>query len=163
MAAGILLPFLNRFQDERLLLSAHASNATEPASTGGRSQFIQRAHAERGVKERDGFWTDSLQTEQVQHGWRELLQELLMKLADACGSKLNDLGRELLATSRQLAQPGGIELADGLSPARNRVRGSPVCADFESVFSFDLQQVGDLREDARDRPVIHASGRPARW
>ena len=53
--------------------------------------------------------------------------------------ELANLGREILSDAGHLPQPGVIELADGVGPCRDCVRGRAVRANLEGVRALDLQ------------------------
>ena len=78
-------------------------------------------------------------------------EQLLMIAAGAGVDQLADLGREILADARQLAELASSSRDTASPPRADRLGGGTVCADLEGVFAFDLEQVGDLAEDLRDR------------
>ena len=130
VAAGVTLPFLERLEDQRFLLRAHAAERANPAVGRRRFEILERADAELAVERRDGLRPDALQVEQVEDRRRKLGDELAMVLGVAGLGDLADAGGEVLADAGNLAQPGVVERrrarADGWRRCRRRCgrRGS---------------------------------------
>jgi hypothetical protein len=66
MAAGVPGSLLDRGEDLRLLLRAHALEAAQPAGARRRRQVLDAADLERGVEHRHRLRTDALQPEQLE-------------------------------------------------------------------------------------------------
>ena len=100
---------------------------------------------------------------------RQLVEQAQLPGAD----DLADLAREVLADARDVGQPRGTPARhrpDGLRVLLDRPRGVAVGADAERVRALDVEQLGDLAEDARHLGVLdaggggaHAAPAPARW
>ena len=70
----MLLPFFERFQDERFLFRAHPFQLADPSVFAGGLQLVERAHAELRVQLRDRLGPDALQMKQIQDGRRKLFE-----------------------------------------------------------------------------------------
>jgi hypothetical protein len=77
-------------------------------------------------------------------------------LALAGRRELADLLGEILPYAGQLAQLRLVNPLDRVWPGTDRVGSGAVRANLETVLSLDFEQVGDLSENPRDLPVIHA-------
>ena len=78
VAAGVLLPLLDRLQDQRFLLRAHSFELAQASVARGGGELLDRADVQRGVEQRHGLRPDALQAQQVEDGRRKLLQQLLV-------------------------------------------------------------------------------------
>ena len=120
--AGEPLPFLERLQDERFLLRAHAAERANPAVERGALEIVERADAELAIQRRDGLRPDALQVQQVEDGRRKLGDELAMVGGVAGLADLADARGEVLADARDLAQPGLVERRELVRVVRRRCR-----------------------------------------
>ncbi len=89
-------------QDERFLLRAHAFHLPDASVARCLFQLLERADAKVAVEPRDRLRPDPLQVQQVQHGRRKLLQQLLVVAAGAGVDELADLRRQILPDALQL-------------------------------------------------------------
>ena len=156
MAAAILLAFFDRPEDQRLFLCAHPLERAQAPGLRRLDQFFDAADVQLRVEQRDRLWTDALQAQQVENGRREFEEQILMKSDRPRVRQLANLLRQILADTRQFLQLLLVHAGNRIGPCTDRVRGGAIRANLEDVLALDLEQVGDLREDPRDRVVIHA-------
>ena len=122
--------FLERLEDQRLLLRAHALHAADAAVARRLLELLERADAELAVEPRDRLRPDALEVQQVQHGRRKLLQQFLVIRMAPVSTQLADLRGEVLADPRQRQplgrrQPGDARASRGRwSRRRSGTRGS---------------------------------------
>ena len=88
--AGEALALLERLEDERLLLGAHALQRADAALARRALEIVERPDLQAAVEERDRLRADPLQAQQVQDGRRKLLQQILMI---AAGAGVDELAR----------------------------------------------------------------------
>ena len=130
MAAGVALALLERLEDQRFLLRAHAPQRADPAVGGRALEVVERADAELAVERRDGLGPDTLQVQQVEDRRRKLGEELAVVLGVAGLGDLADPRGQILADAGNLAQARRVERrelrADGWRRCRRRcgTRGS---------------------------------------
>ena len=124
----------------------------------GPLEIVERADAELAIERRDRLRPDALQVQQVEDGRRKLGDELAVVLRVAGLGDLADARREVLADAGNLAQPGGVERRERVRMIGDDVGAVAIRADLERVVVLDLEQIGDLPEDARDAEVIQAAG-----
>ena len=150
MAAGVALPIVERLQDQRLLLGAHPAQGADLAVRGRLLEVFDRADAELAIEHRDGLRTDALQVEQVEDRRRKLGDQLAVELGVAGLDDLADPRGQILADAGNLAKPGHVERRQLVRMVGDDVGAVAVGADLERVVVLDLQQIGDLPEDARN-------------
>ncbi len=95
--AGRARPLFERFQDEGLFLRAHALEAAQAPLARSALEVVERADPELAVQHRHRLRSHALQTEQVENGRRELLQQRLVIGHGARVDELANLGVEVLA------------------------------------------------------------------
>src|SRR5262245_56014118 len=100
VTARVALPFLQRFEDERLLLRPHAAHGADAAARRCLLEIVEGADAQLAVQRRDGFRPDTLQAKQVEYARREFREELAMKGRVSCIGDLPDLAGEIFADAR---------------------------------------------------------------
>ena len=111
-------------------------------------------------KQGDGLRADALKAEQVENRRRKLLEQV----AVIPGARRSSAISRILA-ARSLPMPGiarscsSVQCGQPLGGVRDRVGGVAVRANLERVLALDLEQVGDLGEDARDGEVVHESAK----
>ncbi len=160
MPPGVALALLERLQDERLLFPAHAAQRAD-ASIGRRAlEVVERPDPELAVQRGHGLGADALQVEQIQNGRRKLGEELAMKGRAAGFGDLADSGGQILPDARNLAQPRFVERRELVRMVRGDVGAVAIRADLEGVVALDLQEIGNLAENARDAPG-YPSWRPS--
>ena len=124
MAAGVALAFLERLEDQRFLLRAHAAQRADAAVGRRAFEIVERADAELAVQRGDGLRADALQVQQVEDGRRKLGEQLAMKGRIAGLGDLADSRGQVLADAGNLAQPGVVErrelMRDGWRRCRRR-------------------------------------------
>ena len=131
MPAGEALALVERLEDERFLLRAHARAARGSGRRRGALEIVERADAELAIERRDGLRPDALQVQQVEDRRRKLGDAARGGNARVAGlGDLADARGEVLADAGNLAQPGLVERrrarADGWRRCRRRCgrRGS---------------------------------------
>ena len=130
VTAGVALPLLERFEDQRFLLGAHAAQRANPAVERGAFEIVERADVELAVQRGDRLGPDALQMQQVEDRRRKLGDELAMIVGAAGLGDLADSRGEIFADAGDLAQPRRVERAraraDGWRRCRRRCgrRGS---------------------------------------
>ena len=100
-------PLFEGFQDERFLLRAHALEIAEPSLARRALEVVERADAQIAIEHRDGLRSDALEAEEVQDGWRKLLEQISVVGDGARVDELDNLGVEILADAgdRRAARP----------------------------------------------------------
>ena len=142
--------------------------APMPRSARTRPSFAARSRSSSvripssRYKRGDGLGADALQVEQIENGRRELGQELPMKGRAAGFGDLANSGSQILPDAWNLAQPRFVEQSELVRMVHGDVGAVAIRANLERVVALDLQEIGNLPEDARDRQVIQAGGRPSR-
>ena len=86
MAAGVALALLERLEDQRLFLGAHAAEAANPAVGGRALEIVERADVELAVQRRHRLRSDALQMQQIEHRRRELRDQLAV-IGGICRSR----------------------------------------------------------------------------
>src|SRR5215203_3910487 len=76
---------------------------------------------------------------------------------------LANLGCEVLADSWDFAQPVDVQRCELVRMICRDVGDVAIRANLERVLALDLEQIGNLLEDARNRPIIQPAGLPSRW
>ena len=140
------LPLLERLEDERLLLRAHALEPADPALAGGALEVVERADFQAAVEQRDGLRADALQPEQVENRRRKFLEQLLVIATVPVSTSSRIFAAEILADPGDAETIGRRERGDGVAEVQNRIRGVSVRADLERVLVLDFEQVADLGE-----------------
>ena len=97
------------------------------------------------------FGPDALQVQQIEDRRRKLGDELAMVGGVAGLGDLADPRGEILADAGNLAQPVVVERRELVRMVGDDVGAVAVRANLERVVVLDLQEIGDLPEDARDR------------
>src|SRR4051812_7041415 len=158
MPACETLSFLERFEDQPLFLCAHPAQRPDAAVERRALEIVQRADAELAIQRRDGLRADSLQVEQIEHGRRKLGDELAMKRGIAGLGNLSNARGEILPDPWNLAKPGLVEPGEIVRMIRDDVAAIAVRANLERVVVLDLEEIGNLQQDARNRGVIQSAG-----
>ena len=157
------LALLERLEDERFLLRAHAAqgaNASVRGAARSRSSSVRMPSSRYSVA--TVFGPDALQVEQIENGRRELGEQLAMKGSVAGFGDLAD------SAARSLPMPG-------ISRSRSRRARRAACG-WLATMSAPLRYARILKglsflisrrsaifaKDARDREVIQAGGLPSR-
>ena len=154
--AGEPAALLERLEDQRLLLRAHAFQRAEAALAGGALEIVERPDPELLVEQRDGLRADALQVQQVEDGRRET------PAADPGDSGMSPVSTSSpIFAARSLPIPGSAEpfgrgeRGDALGMVRDGLGGVAIRADLERVLVLDLEEIADLGEDACDGEVVH--------
>ncbi len=157
-----LLPLVDRLEDQRFLPGAHAFQGANPAVCSSLLEFLERADAEFAVEDGDGLRADALEMQQVQNRRWKLRQQLLVELRVSRVDDLTDARRQILADAGNLPQRGCVERREVVGVVRDDVGAVAVRANLERILALDLEQVGDLAENPRDRDVIQREAPRAR-
>ena len=155
MSSGMLLPLGAGLENELLLLRAQALQLADPAVAARRLELVDRADAELRKQLGNGFRSDALKMKKVQNRRGELLEQVAMIASLAGFGDLADLRGELLADAGNGAELVFGAVRETLGCVCDCVGRIPVRADLERVLALDLEEVGNLREDARDGEVFH--------
>ena len=126
--AGDALALLERLEDQRFLLRAHALERADAAVARGLLEVVERPDAEPVIEQRDGLRPDALQAQQVEDGRRKLLQQLLV-VAGRCRSRR---ARAILP-ARSLPMPG---MREALGGGQVRRPASPRCAMVSAALRY---------------------------
>src|SRR5204862_2611290 len=117
---------------------------------------------ELAIQGRDGLGSDTLEVKQIENGRRKLGDELAMVGRVTGFGDFADARGEILADSRNFPQLGRLERCQLMRVIRGDVGAVAVRANLERIVVLDLEQVGDLPQDPRDREVIQAADLPSR-
>ena len=150
VTAGMRLALGDRLQDERFLLRAHALEAAERAGLGRRFEVVERGDAQRFVEQRHRLRPDTLQAQQVEDRRRELLEQLVAIGGRAGGGDVADARGEVLADAGDRQRSGRRSGRRAAGRVGDDLRGGAVGPDPERVLALQLEQVGDLVEQAGD-------------
>ncbi len=148
--AGESALFFESFQDERFFLCAHSFHVADASVARRRVEVLERANSKFAVEPCDSLGPDALKMQQVEDGRRKFLQQLLVIAHRAGLDQLADLRGDVLADARQRQALGRRHLRHSRGLVRNGLAGIPVRPDLERVLPFDLEEVADLGEDARN-------------
>ena len=157
VAAGMLLPLGARSKDELFLLRAQAFQRAHAAVAARGLELLYRLDAELGIQQRHRFWTDALQVEQIENSRREMLEQLPVITRFARLGNLPDLRCQIFADPLNSAQLVFVQICEFLGRVCDCLGRVSIGADLERILVLDFEQIGDLREDARDGEVFHVS------
>ena len=143
--------------DACLLLLLHPRQRPEAAVGDGRLEVPRARHAQPGPDQVHAARAQARDAQQLEQPGGDLGQQVLVERAAPRLQELPDLGLDALAHARQAGQrlAAPQDLADVVATALHRFRSHPVGADAERVVALDVQEVGDLVQDAADLPVVH--------
>ncbi len=148
------LSLVERFQNQRFLLCAHAFERAHTAVAACPFEIVDGADADVAVQCRDRLRTDALEVQHVEDAGRELREQLAVKVGVASLADVADPRGEVLADAGNLPQFRFVERGEIVRMIGSDVRAVAVCADLEGVVAFDLQEVRNLAKDSRDAGVI---------
>jgi hypothetical protein len=154
MAAGVLFPLVNGFQDEGFLLGSHPPDRADAAVARGPLEVVERLHPQLAIKRCHRFRSDALQPHHVENRRRKLRHQASVIFRSAGFGDFADPRRQVLADAGDFAQPGRIERRELVRMVGDDVGGVAVRADLERILVLDLEEIGDLLEHARDGVVI---------
>ena len=157
MPAGVLLPLGARPQNQLFLLRPQPFQAPHAAVAARGLELLDRLDAELRVQQGNRFRADALQVEQVENRRRELLEQILVITRLAGLGNLADLRSQILADAGDGAELLFAEIGKLVGRVRDGLGRVPVRANLERVLALDFEEIGDLREDARDGQVFHVS------
>ena len=157
VAARESLALVERLQDQRFLLRAHPLHRANPAVDAGFFEIVERSDIEIAIERRHRLRTHALQPQQIEDGRGELGDEIAMHRGVARLGNLADARGEILADAGNLPQAGLVEPSQIVRVVARDVGAVAVGADLERILALDLEQVGDLPENARDRGVIQTA------
>src|SRR5713226_4661351 len=149
---------LERLQDQRFFLGPHAAQRPDPAVPAGSLEIVERPNAKLTVEGRDGLGADPLQTQNVEDARREFGEQLAMVFRVARLADLTDPRGEVFADARDLPQARFVETPELVRVVGRDVGAVPIRANLERVLVLDLEEVGNLPENPRDRLITQGGG-----
>ncbi len=156
-APAALLVVLNALAQLLNELLAEARQPLQASGGDGLLQFLHRAHLQRVPQQRHRLRTHARQAQQLQHGGLVFQQQLFAQRHRARALDLLDIRRHPLADAGDLLQL--LRVAGNRAQLDcggfHRFGGAPVRADAKRIARADLQQVGRLRQQLRNRAIVH--------
>ena len=158
VAAGMAPVIGQRLEHRLLLAGTHSADLADAAVLQRGFEIVERVDSQLRVQLAHGPRADALQPHQIEEGWRELGEQLPVVFRSAGLGDLAHLLREVAADAGDLQQAGSSRSARRSAARGHAVGGVTVRPDLERVLRLDLEQVGNLPEQACDREVIHGAG-----
>jgi hypothetical protein len=133
-----------------------AAQLSEPSVFRRLFQGVHRLDAERVVDQLGALWTEARDTEHRDEPLGCLCREFLKEGKRARFENCADFLREIAADARELVESSFTGQRSSRSGQRlDRARRRMVRTHAEGILALDLQEVGDLVEDAGDVDVFH--------
>ena len=150
-------PVVQPLADLRLFLLLHPGQRPEAAVGDGLLEVLGGGDAELPPHEADALGSEPGQVQQLEEPRRHLGQQLLVVRAVTGRHRLLELRGDAGAHTGHLLQllAAAEHLRDVAGQRLDRLAGQPVGTDAEDAFALDLEDIGDLVEDAGERQVVH--------
>src|SRR5690606_35549415 len=149
------LPALrDRAQQALRLLRAEALDAREPSGADRLLELLERRDAQRLVQLRNGARAHALQPQDVEQPDGHRCGELLVRAAATRQRQLTNTRGDVLPDPGDGPQPGLVEVGDTRRRVAHRLRRIAIGTDAERVGTLDLEQVGNLAQDAGNAGVL---------
>ena len=152
------LPFLDRLQNQLLLLRAHAFQRSNASRLGRLGEIGEALDPQFLIEHRDGLRPDALEPQDFEQRLRKFGQQLLADGAVAGERDFANAAGEVLADPVPRAQAGLVQARHLLGGVADDVGGVAIGADLERVVALQLEQVRDLRQRARHGAVVERRG-----